>query len=456
MPSVTATLKGTMTTRVTSQPQAQLSVFDAVTIMVGLVVGIGIFRAPSIVAASVDTEGMFIAVWVVGGLVTLIGALCYAELSAAHPHAGGEYHFLSRAYGRSTALMFGWARCTVIQTGAIAAVAFMLGDYLTQVASLGPHSSALYAAIAVIVFTGVNVIGTVQGKNLQVAVTLVEIAAIAAIILFGLLGTPNHSGPPPAHPPAETAALGMAMIFVLLTYGGWNEAAYLTGELHDAPRNIVKVLALGTLILVVLYTLANVALLKILGLEGLQASNAVAADMMRVVAGRPGEIVVTLAIVVAAVSTLNATIFTGARVFYAMGRDIKAMRWLGEWDGRGKSPVHGQLAQAALALCLIGMGAATPDGFKAMVDYTAPVFWGFLLMVAFGLFVLRWRHPEQTLPFRVPLYPLTPAVFCLTCVYMLHASLRHTGDSAWVGLVVLLVGLPILLLKREDEIDPAD
>lgn len=439
-----------MTTPRPAQPQAQLTVFDAVTIMVGLVVGIGIFRAPSIVAGSVDSEWMFIAVWVAGGLVTLIGALCYAELSAAHPHAGGEYHFLSRAYGRSMAMMFGWARCTVIQTGAIAAVAFMLGDYLTQVMPLGPYSSALYAAAAVIVFTGVNIIGTVQGKNLQIAVTFIEIAAIAAIIGFGLLGSPGPAGPPPVHPPPQTAALGMAMIFVLLTYGGWNEAAYLTGELHDAPRNIVKVLALGTLILVVLYTLANIALLKILGLGGLQGSDAVAADMMRMVAGQPGEIIVTLAIVVAAVSTLNATIFTGSRVFYAMGRDLRIVRWLGEWDGRGKTPLNGQLAQASITLALIVMGAFAPNGFKAMVDYTAPVFWGFLLLVGLGLFILRWRHPTQPLPFRVPLYPLTPALFCLTCLYMLHASLKHTGSAAWVGVAVLLIGLPILLLKRNE------
>lgn len=436
-----------MTARARSEPQAQLSVFDAITIMVGLVVGIGIFRAPSIVASSVDTEAMFIAVWVLGGLITLVGALCYAELSAAHPHAGGEYHFLSRAYGRPTAMMFGWARCTVIQTGAIAAVAFMLGDYLTQLAPLGTHSSALYAAMAVIIFTGINVLGTTQGKNLQLIVTFIEIAAITAIILFGLFASPGTPAPR-ADIPLETAALGMAMIFVLLTYGGWNEAAYLTGELHDAPRNIVKVLAAGTLILVVLYTLANVAMLKILGLDGLRGSDAVAADMMRAVAGPTGEVIVTLAIVVAAVSTLNATIFTGARVFYAMGRDLDAMRWLGEWDRRGKAPVHGQIAQAVLALALVAMGAATPDGFKAMVDYTAPVFWGFLLMVAFGLFVLRWRYPDKTLPFRIPLYPFTPALFCLTCLYMLYASLRHTGTSAWVGVVVLLAGLPLLWLKR--------
>lgn len=247
--------------------------------------------------------------------------------------------------------------------------------------------------------------------------TVIQTGAIAAIILFGMLSSPGEPGPPTAQ--VETAALGMAMIFVLLTYGGWNEAAYLTGELHDAPRNIVKVLALGTLILVVLYTLANVALLKILGLEGLRGSDAVAADMMRKVAGPPGEIIVTLAIVAAAVSTLNATIFTGARVFYAMGNDLKAMRWLGRWDGRGKAPVNGQLAQAALALALVGMGAATPDGFKAMVDYTAPVFWGFLLMVGLGLFVLRWRHPGQKTPLHLAGFfiacclPITRNRYCL-------------------------------------------
>src|SRR5690606_19174458 len=160
-----------------------------------------------------------------------------AELSAAHPHAGGEYHFLSRAYGRSVAMMFGWARCTVIQTGAIAVVAFMLGDYVAQIAPLGPYGPSIYAAVSVIILTGVNFIGTTEGKNLQIMVTFIEIAAVAAIILFGFLGSGQAPAATQTTAP-ETAALGMAMIFVLLTYGGWNEAAYLTGELKDAPRNI--------------------------------------------------------------------------------------------------------------------------------------------------------------------------------------------------------------------------
>lgn len=352
-------------------------------------------------------------------------------------------------------MMFGWARCTVIQTGAIAAVAFMLGDYVAQLVPAGPLGPAIYAALAVIVLTAVNVIGTIEGKNLQVVVTFLEIGAIGAIILFGMFGSPETAERAAPSMPPETAAIGMAMIFVLLTYGGWNEAAYLTGELKDAPRNIAKVLAGGTVILVVLYTLANLALLSVLGLDGLRQSDAVAADMMRVVAGPIGERVVTAAIVVAAISTLNATIFTGSRVFYAMARDMTVMQWVGIWDGRGKTPANGQIAQGIIALALIAVGAITRDGFKAMVDYTAPVFWGFLLLVGCSLFVLRWRHPERALPYRVPLYPVTPIIFCLTCLYMLYASVAYTGAAALIGLAMLAAGAPILLFKRK-EVDAAE
>ena len=429
-------------------PQPSLSVFDAIAIMVGLVVGIGIFRTPSIVAGNVESELAFILVWVAGGAITLIGALCYAELSAAHPDAGGEYHFLSRAYGKPLAMMFGWARCTVIQTGAIAAVAFMLGDYAAQLLPIGPYGSTIYAALSIVILTAVNVIGTTQGKNLQLAMTFIEIGAIALIIGFGFFGSPEVA-PAPALPP-ESAAMGMAMIFVLLTYGGWNEAAYLTGELKNPSRNIAKVLVTGTAILVTLYVAANWALLSILGLEGLRGSDAVATEMMRQVAGPAGATVVTVAIVVAALSTLNATIFTGARVFYSMARDITLFPRVGEWNARGRTPANGLLMQAGVSLALVALGAATPDGFKAMVDYTAPVFWGFLLLVAFSLFVLRRREPHRQLTYRVPLYPLTPALFCLTCLYMLHASLAYTGSAALIGVAVLAAGLPLLWFQRKD------
>jgi APA family basic amino acid/polyamine antiporter len=439
-----------------ARPRAQLSVFDAVVIMVGLVVGIGIFRTPSLVADGVGSEAMFILVWLIGGLITLIGALCYAELAAAHPHAGGEYHFLSRAYGRPVAMMFGWARCTVIQTGSIALVAFLLGDYVAQVMPIGSHGPAVYAALAVILLTAVNVVGTAAGKNLQIVVTLIQIGAMLAIIGFGFFGPAAPVAAPTLPVPEEAAALGVAMIFVLLTYGGWSDAAYLSGELREAPRNIAKVLTLGTALLVALYVLANMALLSILGLEGLRASDAVAADMMRAAAGPSGAMLVTLAVVVAAISTLNATIFTGGRVFYAMGCDLRVMRWMGVWNGRGGTPANAQIVQAAMALVLIALGSLTPDGFKAMVDYTAPVFWMFLLLIGGSLFVLRRREPLRVLPFRVPLYPVTPILFCLTSACMLYASVMHTGAAALVGMGVLVAGAPILLFQSTPTPPPGD
>lgn len=433
-----------------SEPKASLSVFDAVIIMVGLVIGIGIFRTPAIVASNVDSELAFVAVWVAGGLVTLIGALCYAELAAAHPHAGGEYHFLSRAYGRPVAVLFGWARGSVMQTGAIAGVAFVLGDYMAQIVPIGAYGPAIYAALSIVIFTAVNVIGTRQSKTLQITVTFIEIGAVAAIILAGFF---MSSGEPvaPVVQASETAAIGMAMIFVLLTYGGWNEVAYLTGEIKDAPRNIARVLVLGTAAIAGLYVLANIAMLGVLGLEGLRQSDAVAAEMMRALVGPSGAMIVSLAVVIAAISTLNATIFTGGRVYYAMARDLTLLPKVGEWNERGKTPANGLILQAIVALALVGIGAGTRDGFQAMVDYTAPVFWGFLLLIGLAVFVLRRKEPDHPRPFKVPLYPLTPALFCITCAYMLHGSLAYTGVAALIGVAVLIAGTPLLWFQRRPE-----
>jgi amino acid transporter len=347
-------------------------------------------------------------------------------------------------------MLFGWARCTVIQTGALAAVAFVFGDYVNQLLPLGPNGPAIYAALLVLLVTGVNVKGTIESKTLQVVVTFIEVGAIVLIILFGLLGSPAATPAAPTIEP-DTAALGIAMVFVLLTYGGWNEAAYLSGEVNNPQRNMAKVLVLGTCVLVLLYVLTNFALLSILGLDGLRASSAVAADMMKQVAGPSGSIVVTLAIIIAAISTVNATAFTGARVFYSISHDLRiGGKWMGSWNGRGKTPANAQIVQGAWTLMLIAFGASHPDGFSAMVNYTAPVFWGFMLLVALGLFVLRWRLPDQVRPFRVPLFPLTPILFVLFCGYMLYSGVMYAGQAGWIGLAVLAAGLPVLLLRKTD------
>lgn len=413
--------------------------------MIGAVVGVGIFKTPALVAANVETGWAFIAVWVVGGLVTLIGALCYAELASAYANAGGEYHFLARAFGRPLAVLFGWARGSVIQTGAIGAVAFVFGDYANTFLPLGTHGAAIHGALAILALTAVNVVGTPHGSALQNVMSALLVITVLALIVAGFAAGPAPPAPPP---PSGAGALGMAMILVLLTYGGWNEVTYLSGELRDARRNMVRVLLIGTAALTVLYVAANAAMLWVLGLAALRDSPAVATDVMRLALGETGAVLIGVFIALAALSTLNATIITGARVYYAAARDLSILPGIGQWSARGVAPANGLMLQAVLALALVGLGAATRSGFQAMVDYTAPVFWAFMFLIGLSLIVLRRRSPRRVLPFRVPLYPLTPLLFCASCLAMLYASIVHTGIGALVGIGVVLLGTPLLFFTR--------
>ncbi len=425
-------------------PRAALTLTEGIALVVGIVIGIGIFKTPSIVASNVGSEAAFVGVWALGGLVTLIGALCYAELAAAYPHSGGEYHFLSRAWGRPIAILFGWARGTVIQPGAIAAIGFVLGDYAQQLVSLGERGPAIYALLSVLLFTGLNVVGTSEGRITQLILTALTLAAIFAVIL-----TPLAVGPmAQASVQPVQGSLGLAMILVLLTYGGWNEAAYISAEMRDA-RDTARTLIIGTIILTALYVLVNFAFVSSFGLEGLRQSQAPGADLMRHAFGGYGALVLSAIVVATASSTLNGTVFTGGRIYFALGQDLPILRKLGRWDEHGQNPRNGILLQGCFALILVLIGSVTRDGFQAMVDYTAPVFWGFLLMVGIGLFVLRAKNPDRHLPFRVPLYPVTPLLFCATCLYMLYSSVAYTGYGALMGMGVVVLGVPLILFRSK-------
>lgn len=428
-----------------SAPKATLSVFDGVTLLVGIIVGIGIFKTPSLVASNVPSEGWFIGLWFLGGVIAMMGALCYAELGAAHPSTGGEYHFLSRAYGKPLGILFAWARGTVIQTGAIAAVAFVYGDYASQIVSLGQYSIALHAIVAVIVLTIVNMIGTPEGKRIQWILAILTLVALLAVVVAGFANPSAAAkvGPATAVPPLSS--LGLAMVFVLLTYGGWNEAAYLSGELKDVRRNMARTLLLGTGIVTIVYLLVNLAYLNAFGLQGLRSSNAVGADLMKGFVGNTGVIVFSLIVCVCALSTLNATIFTGARVYHALGQDLEVIKKLGAWDSKGHNPSNAFLLQGAISILLIIFGATTREGFEAMVAYTAPVFWFFLLLVAISVMIFRKRD-HKSLPYRMPLYPLPPLVLALASAWMVYSSLRYAGIGSLLGVLVLLLGTPLLLL----------
>lgn len=437
---------------------APLTMRHAIAITVGVVIGAGIFKAPSLVAGSVPSAGWMFALWVAGGLIALVGALCYAELATTYPSAGGEYHFLSRAFGRGTALLYAWARFAVITTGSIALLGFVFGDYMTQLLPLGPYSSALWAAIATVVLTAINLRGIRSGAETQSWLTAVEVGGLVLIVgaaLWFALGGGNAPPPPPTAPgPVSLAGVGFGMVFVLLTFGGWNDAAYISADLKDR-RAIARALLISVLFLTALYLLVNWAYWSVLGLAGMAKSQAVATDVLAAAFGPGAGQLIAAMVAAAALTSINATMIVGARTASALGQDWPALKLLAAWDEERRVPRNALPIQCVLALVLIVLGVAFKGGFQAMVEYTAPVFWLFFLLVGIALFRLRAIDGARERPFRVPLYPVLPALFCASSAYMLWSSLGYVYsqqlggfNAAWVGVGVLASGLVVLAIMR--------
>ncbi|MFT3800222.1 MAG: amino acid permease [Burkholderiaceae bacterium] len=435
-----------------ARPRRLLGTLDAIAIITGLVIGAGIFRLPSLVATNSSSETAFYLYWLAGGAVSIVGALCYCELATTYPSAGGDYHFLTRAFGRRMAFLFAWARIAVITSGSIAILGYTFGDYASNLLRLGPNSSALWAALATLALTGINLAGLRETKNTQSLLTLLEVLGVIAVIVTGaILLAPPAASPAPAPAGGQaavpwTVGAPMAMLFVLFTFGGWNEGAYLSAELKHR-RSILVAMIASLLAVTVLYLAVNYAYVRSLGLQGLAGSTTAAADVLQRQFGDAGGKLISLIIAISSLTSINATVLVGARSNYALGRDWRAFRWLGHWDERRDAPRNALIVQGVVALVLVVAGAFT-DRIETMVNYTMPVFWFFFMMVGIGLFVLRRRDPRTPRPFRVPLYPVTPLIFIATCAYLLYSSLAYVGNGAWFGAGVLAVGAALLAFDR--------
>ena len=436
------------------KPLPSFTVLSSMAVVVGIVVGIGIFRLPPIVASHSANEYQFISFWIAGGLISLMGALCYAELSSAMPDSGGEYFFLRNAFGPATGFFLSWGRMTVIQTGSIALIAFILGDYASLILNLGQYSPSIYAAATVVILTLLNVAGTLHSRRVQ------NILASSIVLILVVIGISGLALVPETNTDILAAngnkgsifsggAAGAAMIFVLLTYGGWSEAAYLTGEVHNVKKTIVRALVLGIAIITTLYVLVNITYLHVLGFETVKHSETIGYELTRRIFGPWASLLVILVIIISSLSTTNATIITGARTNYAIGRDFALLGFLGRWNSQRNTPVNALLVQGAIALLLVGLGAWSQQAVSTMVDYTAPVFWFFLLLTTLSLFVFRRRGQSKPAAYKVPLYPLPPLLFLMACIYMLYSSLAFTGIGALAGVSILISGIPVYLLAKQ-------
>ncbi|MBD2499890.1 APC family permease [Anabaena azotica] len=424
-------------------PKPLLTLSDAVALIVGIVIGTGIFKTPPQVASQAGSEITVLFLWLAGGVVSIIGALCYAELATTYPNVGGTYYYLKRAFGKNIAFLFAWARLTVIQTGSIALAAFVFGDYASEIFRLGTFSSSIYAAVVITLLTLLNIQGLKQGKWTQNLLTAAQVLGLLLVVIVGLTTTAADTTtvPPPS---TSSGNWGLAMVFVLLSYGGWNEAAYISAEIKNRQRNIVRSLLWSIGIITAIYLLINLAFLRGLGLANMSNSSAVAADLMLAVWGTPGAIFISFLIGICTLGTINATIFTGARTNYALGQDFALFGFMGRWQQLPSTPASALVVQAAIALALVVLGTFTRKGFETMVDYTAPAFWFFFLLSGVSLLVLRQQEPNIPRPFRVPFYPITPLLFCAVCGYLLYSSIAYANVGSFVGVLVVAAGIPIL------------
>ncbi len=473
-----------MSTETPTAPKRQLSLFDSTCIIVGIIVGAGIFRSAPDIAGAMASGGGTMLIWLIGGLLVLAMALSYAELAIAYPREGGDYVYLGRAYGGWAGYLFAWAQMTILRPGDIAMMAFVFSDYAQGLFGTFAYASRIYAAAAVGVFTVINILGVRGGKWTQNVLTVVKAAGLVAILVVGLLA-PGASSEPASQPASSQAVssraavtqpavsqpatgqaatapqadeepagltlggLKLALILVLFTFGGWNEMGYVAAEVRNPRRNILRALVLGTVAVTVLYLLVNGAYLRALGHAAMSGSKAVAAETVATLLPDVAVKAVGILVCISALGAINGLTFTGARITYAMGREHRAFRLLGTWNRRVGTPAPALLLQGCISAAII----LVLGGFVETIIYTASVFWLFLLGTAVAVFVLRRREPSVERPYKALGYPVTPLIFVGLCLFMIYCTVTYAWQVVPHALIVaegiLLVGAVIYILMRE-------
>ena len=426
-------------------PKRELSLLDSTCLIVGIIIGTGIYQLAPDVAKGAGDAWALMALWGLGALLTLCGALAYAELAIAWPREGGDYVYLTRAYGRWAGFLFGWLQLSVVRPGDIAAMAFAFATYARVLYDpLGPAGAAwslrIYAAAAIVVLTAINIIGVREGKWTQNV-----LAAAKALGLLGIVGVAVIA--PAAARQAETVEplpLSVALVFVLFTFGGWNEMAYVAAEVKDARRNITRAMVLGVAGVAVLYLLVNGAFLYTLGYSGLANSKAVAADSIATVFPDAGARLISALICISALGAVNGLVFAGARISYAVGQEHRLFRVMGQWHPRTGTPVRALLVQGAIAVALVVIFGS----FRDAVLYTAATVYAFYLATTAAVFVLRYKEPQAERPYRVTGYPVTPLIFAGVCAYLIYSCATYKPVDAAISCGIVLLGLPIYWLSR--------
>jgi APA family basic amino acid/polyamine antiporter len=421
----------------------RLGLFDATMLVMGGIIGSGIFVTPAEVARHVGTPALIIGAWLIGGVVALAGALVYAELAARKPAVGGQYTYLRDAYGPLPAFLYGWSLLLVIQSGGMAAVAITFARYLNAFVHLPVNDSAVAVAVLALL-TLINCLGVRAGSNVQSILMLLKIGAIAALVGAGLWFAPEVSGFRTAAPMATSAlaALGAALTPVMFSYGGWQTSSFVAGEMRDPARDLARGLLLGVAGVVILYTAVAFVCLHALGAEGLAASKTPASDVMRIALGERGASFIALGIAVSALGFLSQSMLTAPRVYFAMAEDGLFFRSVATVSARTRVPVVAIILQGAAATAIALSGT-----FGQILSYVVSVDFIFFGLTGAALFVFRHRR-EPCTGFTAPGHPVTTGLFVAACALVVIATVWNNPVNSLIGYAILLAGVPAFLYWR--------
>jgi APA family basic amino acid/polyamine antiporter len=422
---------------------------SAVMLVMGGIVGVGIFVNPAVVARGLHSPGLVLAAWTAGGVIALLGAFVYAELAARYPTTGGEYVYLRTTFGPLTGFLFGWTTLLVVQTGGQAAVAIVFAKNLNVLfgGSL-PEPAVVVAALAIL--AAVNCVGVRAGNGVQAALGALKVTAIAALIIAGLVFAPHVASPATAAIKGVSAiddlkAFAAAMIPVVFSYGGWQTANYAAGEIKDSGRNLARALLFGVIGVIGLYLLVNIACLNALGIDALGKTLTPASDVLRVVAGATGAKLAAAAIALSAIAFMSQGMLTGPRVFFAMARDGLFFRRVAEVGASSRAPVAAILLQAVWTVVL-----ALSGSYDQILSYVIATNFLFFGLSASCLFVLRRREQAAGMAltpdgYRAHWHPFTTGLFILACAIIVGFTFWTHPINSLIGYAIMLLGVPAYL-----------
>lgn len=423
----------------------KLGLFDATMLVMGGIVGAGVFMNPYVVAQRLHSPVLILAVWTAGGIIAMLGAFIYAELGARIPETGGQYEYLRQSLHPVFGFLYGWALLLVIQTGGMAAVAVTFARYFLELTRL-PYSEHWVVIVTMVVLTVVNCLGVKPGARVQSVLMVLKIAAIAALIAAGLFLV--RAPKPIFHPLLDRhagldllTAMGVAMVPVLFSYGGWQTTTFIAGEIRDTRRNLGRALMIGVASVVVLYLLVNFVCIRALGVTALAATSVPASSVMQIAAGERGARLIALGIAISTVGFLSQSVLTGPRVYFAMAEDGLFFRSVAYLTRKTQVPVVAIVLQSILTVVI-----ALSGKYDQILNFQVPIDFTFFGLSAACLFVLRRRErnrPAGKLIFRVPGHPYTTIVFILSCWLIVANALWKYPRNSSIGFVILIIGLPV-------------